>query len=380
MGFSVSGPEIVAFLEWLRKRHPHVRSLEDAKRANLLLLIDQFTRSRSVFANAVRTPVRGYGTLLETTFRFLTTSDTSERSEISKQVERDFEAHLKGHGWMNSLESSSHQRGYDLIARYASVANKAIFLYTSQDNEFSGYIRKHWSAWSEESGDTLDFFDYSLYVGGDNAHTFARQYLEILEGVPGFDISKIGSAGLPCAVIWSGADYVIVPFSDAIGSEARIRDRFRAVQRLLINGGIDALQSAFPGDAAVPERSAEDIFLSYQHADADWVKKLHDRLEASGLGVWYDEHLNAGDRFDIRITRFLSMARKAVVVWSQNSISSGYVLAEALMALDRRILVPVSKQTGLSLPVPFNGVHYVNMANWPGDDSGLNQLRSSLSS
>ena len=175
-------------------------------------------------------------------------------------------------------------------------------------------------------------------------------------------------------LVWSDYDNMIVPFADVAESESGLRDRFRLVQRFLDQDQLDALRSYFADTVKQAMNSREDVFLSYRQTDRAWVQQLHDAIEGAGVSVWFDQHLRAGDRFDLRIVHHLSHAKAAIVVWSHSSISSGYVLAEALMAWNRRRLIPVMKELPVEIPPPFNAVHTENLSLWPGELSGFERL------
>ncbi len=179
-------------------------------------------------------------------------------------------------------------------------------------------------------------------------------------------------------LVWSDYDDTIVPFADVAKSEGGLRDRFRLVQRFLDQDQLDALRSYFAASVKEAVSSREDVFLSYRQTDRPWVQELHDALERIGISVWFDQHLRAGDRFDLRIVHHLSHAKAAIVVWSRSSVSSGYVLAEALMAWNRRRLVPVAKELPVDIPPPFNAAHAEDLSLWPSAASGFERLVARL--
>lgn len=102
-----------------------------------------------------------------------------------------------------------------------------------------------------------------------------------------------------------------------------------------------------------------DIFISYSKADRLIVEQLAAYLEAEGWSVWWDRSLTAGDGFRDEIMRELAAARAVIVVWSQTSIVSDWVRAEAGRAKANSRLIPV-KTAGVNyeaIPLPFGEMH-----------------------
>jgi hypothetical protein len=82
-----------------------------------------------------------------------------------------------------------------------------------------------------------------------------------------------------------------------------------------------------------------DIFISYKREDLEKVRPLAEILENKGWSVWGDPKLRGGKPFSQDIERALSEARCVIVVWSNKSIDSYWVAAEATKGLNRDILV-----------------------------------------
>jgi hypothetical protein len=109
------------------------------------------------------------------------------------------------------------------------------------------------------------------------------------------------------------------------------------------------------------------IFVSYSHADKDFVGVLTNSLGREGFRVWIDGlALRAGDNFAIDIERAINEARFMIVVISRESVKSRWVQREIRSALDRQaefgeltiipILVddsPVPRELGHLLCVDF---------------------------
>lgn len=107
-----------------------------------------------------------------------------------------------------------------------------------------------------------------------------------------------------------------------------------------------------------------DIFISYSKADRDLTVKLAAFLEAEGFTVWWDKSLKPADTFRDEIMKELANARAVVTIWTENSIKSDWVRAEAGRAKADGKLIPL-KASGLSyddIPLPFGEMHTENMS------------------
>jgi formylglycine-generating enzyme required for sulfatase activity len=100
-----------------------------------------------------------------------------------------------------------------------------------------------------------------------------------------------------------------------------------------------------------------DIFISYARADRKRVRTFAEALEKRGWRVWWDQRIRSGSSFDRVIEQALSEARCIVVIWSQNSVESDWVRVEAGDGLERDILVSISIEQELRLPLRFRNVH-----------------------
>jgi hypothetical protein len=95
-----------------------------------------------------------------------------------------------------------------------------------------------------------------------------------------------------------------------------------------------------------------DIFLSYAREDRKPIALLAREFERLGWSVWWDNNISIGKPFGREIESALASARCIVVVWSDRSVNSDWVRAEAFEGLNRGILVPVLLRTCIA-PLPF---------------------------
>src|SRR4051794_36380440 len=110
-----------------------------------------------------------------------------------------------------------------------------------------------------------------------------------------------------------------------------------------------------------------DIFLSYASVDRPIARRLADALETRGWAVWWDHrNLRGGQHFDHIIEEAISAARVVIVIWSQNSIKSDWVRAEAAHALDENKLMPLRIEE-VRLPLRFKNIHTIDLSSWTGE-------------
>lgn len=109
-----------------------------------------------------------------------------------------------------------------------------------------------------------------------------------------------------------------------------------------------------------------DVFLSYAREDQDRATRIAGQLRAEGLDVFFDGDLKSGSSWVDELNEKLEAAHVIIVVWSQHSIRSPHVNAEALIGLEREALAPVLIERDVKLQVPFNVVQTSDLADWTG--------------
>ncbi len=108
-----------------------------------------------------------------------------------------------------------------------------------------------------------------------------------------------------------------------------------------------------------------DIFISYSKKDAGEARLVAALLEAQGYSVWWDANLETGDEFRPEITEQLDAAKAVIALWTENSVKSVWVNAEASRAHSDRKLVPLKARLlpGDQIPLPFSELHTTNFDN-----------------
>src|SRR5262245_47700092 len=107
-----------------------------------------------------------------------------------------------------------------------------------------------------------------------------------------------------------------------------------------------------------------DIFISYAKADHALALKLSAFLEAEGWSVWWDQSLGAADLYRDEIMKQLAAARAVITIWTENSVKSDWVRAEAGRAKAEGKLIPVKTPDVAygDIPLPFGEMHTENIA------------------
>jgi len=117
------------------------------------------------------------------------------------------------------------------------------------------------------------------------------------------------------------------------------------------------------------------VFVSYCHADAEWVQRLEVLLKpvvrTRRLRVWADSHIRIGNDWHRDITSAIERTRVALLLVSGDFLASDFIMDEELPALIRRgvLLAPVLVGDCL-----WKQVHALASVQWvhnPGRDGAL---------
>jgi cold shock CspA family protein len=121
---------------------------------------------------------------------------------------------------------------------------------------------------------------------------------------------------------------------------------------------------------------AHRIFISYSKQEAGPTTELASFLEAQGYSVWWDANLTSGERYRDVIDRELDLADAIIVIWTQKSITSNWVIAEAEHAERRGRLIPLrTPDVDLwKIPKPYNTFHTDLVDNRTAVLAAINRL------
>lgn len=110
------------------------------------------------------------------------------------------------------------------------------------------------------------------------------------------------------------------------------------------------------------------IFLSYSRDDQGTARHFAEGLTREGFSVWWDQTLNTGEAYDQVTERALEDASAVVVLWSQRSVASRWVRAEATIADRNGVLAPVMIEP-CKRPIMFELTQTAELFGWSGDPS-----------
>jgi hypothetical protein len=99
----------------------------------------------------------------------------------------------------------------------------------------------------------------------------------------------------------------------------------------------------------------KDIFISYSRKDTQVARLVEKRLETEGWTVFRDDRIPTGSEWHKVIVQEAERAICVVVLWSENSIGSEWVLEEAAIGLRRGVLLPIFLDTTMP-PYPFPSI------------------------
>ena len=109
-----------------------------------------------------------------------------------------------------------------------------------------------------------------------------------------------------------------------------------------------------------------DIFISYANEDRETAGHLARALESAGLSVWWDRRIPAGRTWRAVLEEALQGMRCLIVLWSENSLKSPWVLEEAEEARRlEKLLFPVLIEH-VAPPVGFRAIQAANLIDWDG--------------
>ena len=111
-----------------------------------------------------------------------------------------------------------------------------------------------------------------------------------------------------------------------------------------------------------------DIFISYASEERDRVLPLVNALEKTGWSVFWDRTIPAGKTWRQVIGSEIRTCRSVLVVWTENSVTSEWVLEEAETGKRRGILIPVLLDN-VEPPFGFGNIQAANLTAWNGDSS-----------
>ena len=126
------------------------------------------------------------------------------------------------------------------------------------------------------------------------------------------------------------------------------------------------LQRVLAAAPVRPELRQADVFLSYSSKDGTQIEKLDSELTGKHYSVWFDRGLIAGQPYRDVLQARIETVKAVVVLWTENSIGSRWVLAEADLAdnYNKLICLRDPKLDAKRIPLPFaSNDHIIPVGN-----------------
>jgi hypothetical protein len=123
-----------------------------------------------------------------------------------------------------------------------------------------------------------------------------------------------------------------------------------------------------------------NVFLAYSRKDQQQAQQLIAAIERSGISVWWDvAKIPIGANWEQFIFDQVSAVQCVVVLWSEASLQSKWVLFEADAAARRGVYLPVLIDN-IDAPAPFNRFQAAILRHWDGNvsDSAFQQLLKAI--
>ena len=123
-----------------------------------------------------------------------------------------------------------------------------------------------------------------------------------------------------------------------------------------------------------------EIFISYSRRDISTVRTLTTALTQRGVTVWVDRRdIQEGDAYDTQIEEAIAQTKVVIVLWSEYSVKSHWVRAEAAYALAKHKLLPISIGQ-CQPPLQFMQIQTIDFTHWEGngEDEAFERLLGAL--
>jgi hypothetical protein len=106
-----------------------------------------------------------------------------------------------------------------------------------------------------------------------------------------------------------------------------------------------------------------DIFISYSREDVSIAENLAKEFESKGWSIFWDHTIPPGKTWRNVIGSALKKAKCVIVLWSESSIDSDWVITEAEFGKKHAILIPAFIKE-VEPPLGFGSIQGANLKGW----------------
>lgn len=110
------------------------------------------------------------------------------------------------------------------------------------------------------------------------------------------------------------------------------------------------------------------VFISYKSEEGSRAVRIRQALiAATKCSVWWDQDLQTGGRWSREVDNALAISACVIVLWSNRSVASPWVLQEAAIARARGTLLPARIDT-CEIPAPYMEFQTADLSDWDGSE------------
>jgi hypothetical protein len=119
--------------------------------------------------------------------------------------------------------------------------------------------------------------------------------------------------------------------------------------------------------SATTVRQDPFIFLSYAREDEPRAEQILQALREQGYRVFLDRHMPSGVYWEDALKTSLEGAFAVIVIWSSRSVNSQWVMREAAVGLEKKMLFPILIENDVAIPAMFKHVNAADLRGWEGN-------------
>jgi uncharacterized protein YjbI with pentapeptide repeats len=171
-----------------------------------------------------------------------------------------------------------------------------------------------------------------------------------------------------------GLDTVIHHGPSSIGIDTIFASKGKIQEIFLRGAGVPEIFIQYLPSLTCNPLEFYSCFISYSHANKDFARRLHDRLQGHSIRCWLDEHqLVPGDDVHDQIDRGIKLWDKVILCCSEASLTSWWVDKELDRALQKEELLWKERQEKVLAIIPVDLDGYV--FSWDSGKAGMVKSR-----